>query len=335
MPQNHARRIITTPAPATATLTKIPWPQGMAPTPAATVPAGAEALPAADVLLVTYTEAEAQACADVLTPGVKLSKWESYTHNYKTFLPKIKRGAPARSSKNLGLYWITTIGGKKVIVFKSSLHLSQDGPDLPIQDLWSQLIQEVAPSLVIATGTAGGIGAEEVLGDVVVSSRVHFDCTTTFAAQPWAHAVYNAPQPPGTPSQLADAIANLLPINAAHLPADLTTRPLTAFIFTDAAPISVLTTDFFAFDDAENTYGLRTYDPEAHAVEMDDAVLGLVCSTLTSPPNWLSIRNASDPQVPKMATVSKEATWASKIYLEYGYYTSVGSLLVAWAYILG
>ena len=36
---------------------------------------------------------------------------------------------------------------------------------------------------------------------------------------------------------------------------------------TAATPVSVISTDFFAFDDASNHYGLRTYQPDAKAVE--------------------------------------------------------------------
>jgi nucleoside phosphorylase len=56
--------------------------------------------------------------------------------------------------------------------FKSELHLSQDGPKMPIAALWRQLIAEVKPKLVITTGTAGGIGAGVELGDVVVAKSV-------------------------------------------------------------------------------------------------------------------------------------------------------------------
>ena len=71
-----------------------------------------------------------------------------------------------------------------MICFKSELHLAQDGPKLPIQNLWQQLIAEAAPKLVITTGTAGGIGAEIIVGDVIVSPAVQFDCTAHLQEQP-------------------------------------------------------------------------------------------------------------------------------------------------------
>ena len=77
------------------------------------------------------------------------------------------RGSPAVKAKRLGAFWTTTIGSKKVVIFKSESHLSQDTKKLPTgngtlpnYDVWKQIIDEVRPKLVITTGTAGGIGKE-------------------------------------------------------------------------------------------------------------------------------------------------------------------------------
>jgi nucleoside phosphorylase len=99
---------------------------------------------------------------------------------------------------------------------------------------------------------------------------------------------------------------------------------------TKAEPTSVLTTDFFAFDDANDHYGLRTYQPDAKAVEMDDAALGLALTDITNPPPWVSIRNASDPQMNE-ATLTLETKDAAAIYEKYGYWTTIGSAITCWA----
>jgi hypothetical protein len=44
-----------------------------------------------------------------------------------------------------------------------------DGQTVPNEDVWPQIIEEVAPSLVITTGTAGGIGKDCEMGDVAIS----------------------------------------------------------------------------------------------------------------------------------------------------------------------
>ena len=59
-------------------------------------------------------------------------------------MPIIRRGAPSvEDSHRLGSYFPTVIAGKRVLCFKSELHMSQDGPKLPIAKLWAQLIAEV------------------------------------------------------------------------------------------------------------------------------------------------------------------------------------------------
>src|SRR5581483_77427 len=102
--------------------------------------------------------------------------------------------------------------------------------------------------LVITTGTAGGIGATTLLGDVVVSSRVRWDATTRFADQPWAHAAYTSNGTHSAPTYLATAQHTLIPVNARNLPA--AGRAPNIHTDTTTDPTSVLSTDFFAFDDA-------------------------------------------------------------------------------------
>src|SRR5258708_12298183 len=92
----------------------------------------------------------------------------------------MRSGCPAILAKRLGAYWTTSIGKKSVVVFKSDSHMSQDGPQLPNIDVWRQIIQEVQPTLVITTGTAGGIGKEFEVGDVIVTPVPPSHCTTTF-----------------------------------------------------------------------------------------------------------------------------------------------------------
>ena len=64
-------------------------------------------------------------------------------------------------------------------------------------------------------------------------------------------------------------------------------------------------------------------------VEMDDAILGLAIQEMGVSTKWLAIRNASDPQMP-----SKDPKASSDIYMEYGYWTSIGSALASWAMVL-
>jgi len=168
--------------------TEIPWPKKLAPK---TGPkpnrAGNSPLPRADVLVVTWTVDEGHALSRVLTPGKdSRNDYLAYTRNFAAISKKMRAGCPALEAKRLGAYWTTTIGAKSVVVFKSDSHMSQDGPQLPNIDVWRQIIQEVQPKLVITTGTAGGIGKEFEVGDVIVSPVVRFDCISKFKQKPFA-----------------------------------------------------------------------------------------------------------------------------------------------------
>ena len=320
-----------------AALAPIPWPAGLAPkVPAAPTPAPAESdpLPRVDVLVVTWTVAEAKALADVLTPGHPSTAWSRYGHNFhSTFVPLLRHGAPALESGCLGVYCPTQIGERSVLCMKSDLHLSQDGPQLPVRELWKQIIEETQPELVITTGTAGGIGAETELGDVIVTKSVQFDCKKTFAKAPFAKSTFtDGALAERSRSHFALADGKLLPVNAVQLPAAPRARRIVPPSATQ--PATVLTTDFFAFDNAADSYGLRTYNAKAHAVEMGDAVLGLVCAEdLHDAPPWAIVRNASDPQIGGGGTLSEQAREAAEIYEKYGYWTTVGSAIACWALI--
>src|SRR6202011_584553 len=131
----------------------------------------------------------------------------------------MRSGCPALLAKRLGTYWKTTIGKTSVLVFKSDSHMSQDGPQLPNRDVWQQIIPEVRPKLVLTTGTAGGIGKQFEVGDVIVSSIVPFDCLQKFKKQPFAKAHYSSATAKTT--QFATA-RTLFKANSAQLPKDNT-----------------------------------------------------------------------------------------------------------------
>ena len=40
----------------------------------------------------------------------------------------MKKGCPALAVQRLGTFWMTKIGTKSVVIFKSDSHFSQDGP---------------------------------------------------------------------------------------------------------------------------------------------------------------------------------------------------------------
>jgi nucleoside phosphorylase len=307
-----------------------PWPKGLAPKTGSAPKGGpAKPLPLADVLVVTWTVDEGHALSRVLTPGKDSSNdYQPYAHNFAAISAKMRAGCPAKMAKRLGAYWTTNIGGKRVVVFKSDSHMSQDGPQLPNRDVWRQIITEVKPKLVLTTGTAGGIGAEREVGDVVVSPIVRFDCLSKFKQEPFAQSHYSSA---AAKTKYFAAAKNLFKANAGRLPQDNARPPKITVVAPKTLPQCVLTTDFFGFDTSDNHYKLQGLGDVS---EMGDAVLGLVCQEMgSSAPRWLAVRNVSDPQIKAEGTLKDQAKIAAQIYKGFGRWSSVCSAIVCWAAI--
>ena len=242
----------------------------------------------------------------------------------------MRKGCPALIAKRLGAYWTTTIDKKSVVIFKSNSHMSQDGPQLPNIDVWRQIIEEVRPKLVITTGTAGGIGKQFEVGDVIVSPIVRFDCTAKFKREPFAKAHYVSSAPKA--SEFAKA-RTLFKANAAQLPKDNKRLPKIIRVPVKGLSSSVVTTDFFGFDTSNDHYKLQGLGDVS---EMGDAVLGLVASRMgNKAPRWLAIRNVSDPQIKADGlTLRQQAAIAAQIYKGFGRWSSVCSAISCWASIV-
>ena len=311
--------------------TDIPWPKRLAPRTGPKPRRGGDApLPRADVLVVTWTVDEGHALSRVLTPGKdSRNDYLAYTHNFAAISRKMRRGCPALQAKRLGAYWTTTIGAKTVVVFKSDSHMSQDGPQLPNIDLWRQIVEEVRPGLVITTGTAGGIGKELAVGDVIVSPLIRFDCTAKFKKQPFARAAYTSAAAKATHFAAA---RSLFKANATQLPKDNARPPRIIRVPAKALGSAVVTTDFFGFDTSDDHYKLQGLGAVS---EMGDAVLGLVAAEMgASAPRWLAIRNVSDPQIKADGlTIRQQAAIAAQIYKGFGRWSSVCSAITCWASI--
>jgi len=311
--------------------TEVPWPKGLAPKTGA-APRGASGgpLPRADVLVVTWTVDEGHALSRVLTPGKdSRNDYRPYTHNFAAIARKMRSGCPALQAKRLGAYWTTTIGKTKAVVFKSDSHMSQDGPQLPNRDVWRQIIDEVRPKLVLTTGTAGGIGEQFEVGDVVVSPVVRFDCRAKFKSEPFHDAHYASSA--FSTQHLATA-KTLFKANSGQLPKDNTRQPQIVRVSTRALASSVVTTDFFGFDTSDDHYRLQGLGDVS---EMGDAVLGLVSSEMgPEAPRWVAVRNVSDPQIKADGmTLKQQAALAAQIYKGFGRWSSVCSAIVCWALI--
>jgi nucleoside phosphorylase len=315
----------------------IAWPKGLAPTPATQAPSGGgKPLPRADVLVVTWTTDEGHALSRVLTPGKDSSNdYVPYTHNFASLSKEMSKGSPAIEAKRLGMFWTTTIGARQVVVMKSDSHLSQDtdkrfpaNGQLPNAEFWKQIIGEVQPKLVLTTGTAGGIGKQFEVGDVVVSSIVRFDTQNWLKRAPFANAHYASHAAKTT---FFSQASGLFKANASQLPADNTRPPAITVVGPTGLSQSIVTTDFFGFDTSDNHFKLQGL---GDASEMGDAVLGMVAQSLgAGAPPWLAIRNVSDPEIAAEGTLKQQAQEAATIYKAFGRWSSVCSAIVCWAAI--
>lgn len=314
---------------------EIPWPSDLTPEPQpySSTPNSSNPLPEAEYLVVTWTTAESEALANILTPGYPKTSWYGYDRFFESqYKNNIQHGAPSLNENRLGSFFITKIGEKAVVCFKSELHMHTDGRKLPLLDLWKQIIQEVKPKLVVTTGTAGGIGSDLKVGDIIIGRRIRFDCDETFKDASFNNQEYTNKRPvPQT--YLKDVVENLIPVNSSHLPKG-SQKPK---IYYDASPSSqppiIVTTDFFAFDDTTDTFQLQGL---GSAVEMDDATLGLSCQDIhDGAPDWFAIRNASDPQMDGGLPLEEQKKMASQTYEKYGYWTTLGSAIATWAVIAG
>ena len=313
--------------------TDIPWPKTLAPKSDSVARKGAGgALPKADVLVVTWTVDEGHALSRVLTPGKdSRNDYVPYRHNFAKISKKMRKGCPALQAGRLGAYWTTSIAGKRVVIFKSDSHLSQDvkraptpGQTLPNEDVWRQIIAEVNPALVITTGTAGGIGTQCEVGDVVVSRIVRFDCQNWLKKEPFATAVY---RDGAVKTKYFAKARGLFKANSGQLPADNSRPPKLVVATKDEQ--AVLTTDFFGFDTSDDHWKLQG---SGSVSEMGDAVLGRV-SAATPGPHWVAVRNVSDPQIKAEGTRKDQAKMAAQIYKGFGRWSSVCSAIACWALI--
>jgi nucleoside phosphorylase len=343
----------------------IPFPDGLAPEPQPIEPAPDRnaPLPPADVVVITWTVAELNALADVLTPGNPRTHWYRYTHGYEDkYLPQIRDDAPARKAQRMASWFPTKIGNKTVLCMKSELHLNQDGistgdgtATLPVKDLFRQIIDEAKPDVILTVGTSGGVKHEHDLGDVVVTRGAKFRLSDEFAKEPFAGKVYTSDWT--IPTKHIKAAEELMARHADELKEPEFAPPTKRYAF-DGPPLKseppnapsihldngtdmpefhpILTTDFFEFGTSANNLW-----SEGCAVEMGDAVLGLVAEELgDAAPKWAIVRNLSDPMIngdlpTKPRKLDMQAHWAVWYYEAYGYWTSVMGALATWAIIAG
>jgi nucleoside phosphorylase len=348
---------------ASAVAAGFAFPDELAPTPAPISPAPSvdDALPHADVVVITWTVDELVGLAHVLTPGVAPARWHRYARHFADYLPNIRPHAPAANSGRLGSYMPTHIGDTAVLCMKSELHLNQDGrktaegkATLPVKEFFQQIIAETGASLVLTVGTAGSVFTDFQLGDIVITRAAKFRLQNEFRNEAFNGEVFRSDW--ALPTKHLDTAQSLMKTLTGQLTEPGFGPPHPGFAFTGPLvppPANdpdirlelggrdmpefhpILTTDYFEYGTTTNHL-----DVEGAAVEMGDAALGLACSELAEPPHWAVVRNMSDPVIngdlpAKQFHLNEQTTWAVGYYTAYGLWTSTIGALATWGIIAG
>ena len=332
----------------------VPTPQALNPLPNDTDP-----LPHADVLIVTWTADEVEALARVFTLHVNpnpndtsaAAKWYPYARDFATYVPDLRNRPPwnvhpAIGNNRLGSYYLTKVGAKTVLVFKSELHLNQDGSsalakghELPLVRLTKQIISEVSPKYYISTGTAGGTQLNHSMGDVVVAVSGIFDCndpndfrTAPFNCQTFGNAWWIDAKLFGRAQQLMLPIVEppiAPPHNGYVQTPPLQAAPTTPTIY-PFPNLPIVTTDYFEYGTTTNQLGAK-----GCAVEMDDALLAMAIGQLPAAqqPKFAFVRNVSDPVLNGNINPWLQVMWALYYYQHFGTLTSFNSALTTWAIV--
>lgn len=331
-----------------------------------------DALPPADVVILTWTSAEWRALDHVFlnsaAPGYPddyawRDAWEPYSRGAATF------SADPQSGMLWGLFrlvQITDQSGRpwRVLLFKSNAHLAHAPWDAGLTAMLRCILEDTRADRIYTIGTAGGARQDQRLGDSVITNAALLNlqrpqntvdpengslyrCSTWYPATALIAEVedtllYRMNQIV-THESLGDLLAQL---KAKH-PADPEVAKLQlSDLVNDAirpdslgAPrvqslrdVPLLTTDFY--------YIAAGNSAEAYSfLEMDDAIIAREANRAGV--RFACVRNISDPVI-RAATdagaplsEAVRADWSGLIYTSFGLHTSYNGALATWATIAG
>lgn len=314
-------------------------------------------LPKADVVIITWTSAEWAAFDHVFCDSqsemtyYEKNTWNKRWLNYNRGYSKLE--APGEWSKNLtsrspsttlkawGRFCYVKLGnGKKAVLFKSDMHVSTDGVNIPLIQMMKNIIEDTKAKLVLTIGTAGGARPQDCLGSVNITNGGHFLLSGELKGKPFNNKTFSSTWKPK--DTLLKKLNNRLmtaPVQISHLE-ELAKKlkggslPLKKLINIEITPghikpvsntlrIPVLTTNGFVIGTTDGKY--KNYA----AMEMDDAVIGMVCNQEKT--NFAVVRNISDPVQNASLPFKAQKNWGGAIYTAYGIYTSYNGALCAWA----
>lgn len=325
-------------------------------------------LPSADYAVITWTDAEWNALDFVFCDSQAAMpyyvwknensweyKWDKYSLGFKEAKIDyhIPPEAPSYKADAWGSICMVNIDGKSVLLIKSGMHISKDGPDMPLLAFVRRIIDECSPKVLYTTGTAGGARVDSLLGNVSVTNAAKFHLTGEFAGKDYANKEFYCDWKPN--GDIQSYVAPLVrPVAAANmgnfdvLISELNQKVGGSYtwnqlgndnidpdkikspeiIFWDKVP--VLTTNGYEIATTGGNYS------QYAAMEMDDAAVAMICHDHGQ--TFGILRNISDPVVnadlptePRDKNVQKD--WSGDIYNTFGFYTSYNGALATWAAI--
>jgi hypothetical protein len=327
----------------------------------------------ADVLVILYTDVEAQAFLEVFTGDnewtpARQATWYYYAHNFSQLASSITGISFSDALKNgyFGYLSQMQVGNQNVVIFKSELHPKVNGTHLAFVKVIQQLATELNPSLMITTGSAGGIGGGINCGDVVIASQARFHVKMNYPTYPQINNLSNS----------GNALTNNVSINPQYVKyanqnfTGLTSSALSqcraefsnqsgySFLkpstnppaiygpgvksVPESEPMAVVTADYLTCDDTTDAEGLQALGTMN---DNDDAYACFAIDQMTGnkKPRWLSIRNASDPQVKAPSsfhgtpsqTQKELSSLGGAIFGVYEYVTTINSAFACWGVIAG
>jgi nucleoside phosphorylase len=313
-------------------------------------------LPKADIVIITWTSAEWAAFDHVFCDSQSemtyyekntwSQRWNLYNRGYSKLLAPADKSknftarSPSLVHKSWGSFCMVKLGnGKSAILFKSDLHVSTDGVNIPLIQMMQNILADTKAKLVLTIGTAGGARPQDCLGSVSIADGGHFLLSGEYKAKTFNNKTYDSKWKPKT--TLLAKIKNRLmtaPVHMDHLQ-ELAKKikggySLNKLINDEITPgkirpksnplrIPVLTTNAFVIGTTDGKY------KQYAAMEMDDAVVGMVCDQHKTA--FGVVRNISDPVQNATLPFAAQKAWGGAIYAAYGLYTSYNGALCAWA----
>ncbi len=314
------------------------------------VAASGSGLPAADVVVITWADAEWAAMQHVFCASGTAMPYSDRNTGTWSGWTKYAVGMPSNSVSGWS-YWgewrLVEVAGRRVLLWKSNTHLDFPG-QTQLVAMMEMLLKAVKPGLVVSIGTAGGAMVGDHVGTVrAVSAGTLYEAGKAEGSWPefgngWSasatvlhKAGFGSLLFP-VPTKESDLQGLVTQFNSYYGssysifdldPDGLNTGDTVPKFFDETGGgVSLLTTPTFVVGTTAGTYG--TYA----CIEMDDAVLGEVCKGAGVAFGF--VRNVSDPVQSAALPAEVQGSWGSAVYDAYGFYTSFNGALAAWAALI-